>query len=165
MDEDVVIRAARDEELDDVATLVVAAYAEFAATMSPDAWSMFAQDIANVRGRSTQGELLVALIEDRLVGCVTLFREWRGAQPDAAAVRTLAVAPAEQGGGVGRALLGHCVKAARADGKHRVVLTVSEQMEVARDLTERMGFVRAPELDHEPAPGVRMRGYALDLGG
>ena len=43
-----VIRPARDEELDIVASLTVDAYAEHAAAMSPDAWSMFAQDIANV---------------------------------------------------------------------------------------------------------------------
>jgi hypothetical protein len=57
----------------------------------------------------------------------------------------------------------HCVAAARDAGKNRVVLTVSQEMEVARDLTESMGFVRAAELDHEPAPGVRLLGYALRL--
>lgn len=159
----VTIRKARDDELDIVASLTVDAYAEYAAAMSPDAWSMFAHDIANVRGRTGEGELLVAERDGRLVGAVTLFRNWRGAQQDAAGIRMLAVPPAERGAGIGRALMEHCVATARADGKRRVVLTVTQEMETARDLTEKMGFVRAPELDHEPAPGVRLQGFALEL--
>lgn len=159
----VTIRKARDDELDIVASLTVDAYAEYAAAMSPDAWSMFAHDIANVRGRTGDGELLVAERDSRLVGAVTLFRNWRGAQQDAAGIRMLAVPPAERGEGIGRALMEHCAATARADGKRRVVLTVTQEMETARDLTEKMGFVRAPELDHEPAPGVRLQGFALEL--
>jgi len=163
MRDDVVIRPARDEELDIVASLLVDAYAEYAAAMAPDAWSMFAQDIANVRGRQGDGELLVAEQDGRLVGSVELYRNWRGAQPGAAGLRLLTVPPPARGGGIGRALMEHCVRTARSDGKQRVVLTVTQEMGIVRDLCERLGFVRAPELDHEPAPGVRLHGYALAL--
>jgi len=44
------------------------------------------------------------------------------------------------------------------------VLTTTQEMGTARDLTESVGFVRETALDHEPAPGVRAEGYALDLG-
>lgn len=159
----VTIRQARDEELDIVASLIVDAYAEFAARMSPDAWSSFAQDIANVRGRMSDAELLVAVREGRLVGSVTMFADWRGAQADTVGVRLLAVVPDERGTGVGRALMEHCIDRARERGKDRVVLTVAQDMESARDLYEKLGFVREPELDHEPAPGVRYEGYALKL--
>jgi GNAT superfamily N-acetyltransferase len=161
--EELAIRPARDDELDIVASLTVDAYAEYAAAMAPDAWSMFAQDIANVRARMSDGQLLVAERDGSLVGAVTIFRFWRGAQTDALGVRLLAVPPKHRGSGIGRALMERCIDVARADGKGRVVLTVTQEMEVARDLTERMGFVRAPELDHEPAPGVRVLGYALTL--
>ena len=36
-------------------------------------------------------------------------------------------------------------------------------MAVARRLYERMGFVRAPALDFEPAPGVLIQGFRLDV--
>jgi C4-type Zn-finger protein len=36
-------------------------------------------------------------------------------------------------------------------------------MRVAMQLYERMGFVRAPDLDLEVAPGVLAKGYRLDL--
>jgi GNAT superfamily N-acetyltransferase len=158
-----VIRPARDDELDIVASLSVDAYAEHAAAMSPDAWSTFAQDIANVRGRLGDGEVMVAVTDERIVGTVTIFPRWRGAQADALGLRMLAVPPTFRGEGIGRALMEYCVEAARAEGKERVVLTVAQEMEVARDLTERMGFTRAPALDHEPAPGVRLVGYQLAL--
>jgi GNAT superfamily N-acetyltransferase len=157
------IRPANDDELDIIASLTVDAFAEHAAAMSPDAWSTFAQDIANVRGRVGDGQVLVALSDGRIVGAVTIFQHWRGAQSDALGLRMLAVPPAFRGSGIGRALMEHCVDVARDQGKGRVVLTVVQEMEVARDLTERMGFVRAPGLDHEPAPGVRMHGYQLVL--
>jgi GNAT superfamily N-acetyltransferase len=161
--DDLVIREADDDELDIVASLVVDAYSEFAARMAPDAWSSFAQDIANVRGRRIDAEVLVAERGGRLVGTVTRYPDWRGAQRDASAIRVLAVAPDERGTGVGRALMEHCIALARKEGKQRVVISVTQEMEEARDLHERLGFRREPALDYQPAPGVRSTGYALNL--
>jgi GNAT superfamily N-acetyltransferase len=158
------IRNARDDELDTISSLIVDAYAEYAAHMSPDAWSSFANDIANVRGRQADAELLVAEEEDgRIVGSVTMFTGWRGAQEGVAGVRLLAVPPEHRGGGVGRALMEACIARGIEAGKHRLVMTTTQEMAVLRELTERMGFERDPGLDHQPAPGVRFEGYALDL--
>jgi GNAT superfamily N-acetyltransferase len=158
-----VIREADGGELDIVASLVVDAYGEFAARMAPDAWSSFAQDIANVRGRTIDAQLLVAERDGRIVGSVTRYPNWRGAQRDTSAIRLLAVPPAERGTGVGRALIERCIELARKEGKERLVVTVAPEMEDARDLYDKLGFERAPDLDHEPAPGVRSTGYALSL--
>ena len=157
------IRQAREDELDTIASLIVDAYAEYAAHMSPDAWSTFANEIANVRGRMNDATLLVAEIDDRVVGSVTVFSGWRGSQEGAAGVRLLAVPPDNRGSGVGRALMEACIERARRAGKQRLVLTTTQEMGVARDLTESLGFLREPGLDHEPAPGVRYYGYALTL--
>lgn len=160
---DFVIRHARDDEYDIVAALIVDAYAEFAATMSPDAWSSFAQDIANVYGRLSDGEIIVAEVDGNIIGTVTVFRDWRGAQPDTMAMRLLAVPPAHRNSGVGRALMQWAVEEARSTGKTRLILTAMLIMDTVRELAEKMGFERAPELDHEPAPGVRAQGYSLQL--
>lgn len=157
------IRNARDDELDIVASLAVDAYAEYAERMSPDAWSQFAQNIANVRGRLHDAEVLVALTDGLVVGTVTLYTAWRGAQEDSYGIRLLAVPPPQRGKGVGRALMLHCIERARSDGRKRVVLTTSPEMESARDLYESLGFERDRGLDHEPAPGVRVHGFALHL--
>ncbi len=163
MSSELTIRAARDHEVDVVASLIVDAYAEFAAQMSPDAWSSFAQDIANVRGRLLDAEQLVAERNGAVVGTVTLYLNWRGAQEDASAVRLLAVPPSAREMGVGRALMEHCIARAREEGKKRLVLTAMLEMGNARDLYEKMGFEREPRLDHMPAPGVRAEGYSLTL--
>lgn len=159
------IRHAGDGELDIVASLIVDAYAEFAASMAPDAWSMFAQDIANVYGRLSDGQILVAERDGAIVGTMTVFRDWRGAQPGTMALRLLAVPPTERNSGVGSALMEWAVEEARSAGKSRVVLTAMQVMDTVRDMAQKMGFVRAPELDHEPAPGVRVEGYSLALEG
>lgn len=161
--DDLVIRHATTDELDIVASLMVDAFAEYAARMSPDAWSTFAQDIANVRGRLGDAELLVAQRGDRIVGAVTLFRQWRGAQHGAVSIRMLSVPPEHRGSGVGRALMAECVERARQETADRVVLTVAQEMEDAREVFERMGFQRDTSLDHEPAPGVRAEGWVLKL--
>ena len=49
------------------------------------------------------------------------------------------------------------------DDKDRVILTAMQAMDTMRDLLDRKGFERARELDHEPAPGVRVEGYSLAL--
>lgn len=163
MSDDLKIREARDDELDIVASLVVDAYSEFAARMAPDAWSSFAQDIANVRGRSLDAQVLVAERDGRIVGTVTRYPDWNGAQQDASAVRVLAVPPDERGTGVGRALMEQCIEWARDEGKERLVLAVTPEMEDARDLYDKLGFERDPALDHVPAPGVKANGYSLRL--
>ncbi|HEY8341112.1 MAG TPA: GNAT family N-acetyltransferase [Egibacteraceae bacterium] len=159
------IRDARDDELDIVASLSVDAYAEYAARMSPDAWSSFAQDIANVRGRLPDADLLVAELDGKLVGAVTMFTDWRGAQADSVGVRLLAVIPEARGKGIGRALMEEVIARARARDKRRVVLTIAPEMESVKELSEELGFEREPDLDHVPAPGVRSEGYALSLDG
>lgn len=163
MSGDLTIREARDDELDIVASLIVDAYAEYAARMSPDAWSFFAQDIANVRGRLGDARLLVAERDSRLIGSVTLYTDWRGAQSGTYSMRLLAVPPEYRGQGVGRALMEDGIARARAAGVSRLVLTAVQEMESVRDLSEHLGFVRDRSLDHEPAPGVRAQGYALEL--
>ena len=160
---DLQIRPARDDELDDVAALIVDAWAEYAANMSPDAWSSYANDIANVHGRRNDAELLVAERDGRLVGAVTMFLGWRGVQEGSCGVKLLSVLPDQRGAGVGRALVEAVIERARQAGRQRVVMTTTQEMGAVRDLTDSMGFQRDPSLDHQPAPGVRAEGYALQL--
>lgn len=162
-EQDLEIRTADDSDLDKVAELMVDAYAEYAAMMSPDAWSSFAVDIANVRGRSSDADILVAERDGQMVGTLSQYGQWRGAQQGTSALRMLAVPPSERGGGVGRALMEYAIDRARRAKKQRVALTTMEEMEFMRDLAMKLGFVREPGLDHQPAPGVRARGWALDL--
>lgn len=163
-EEELVIRPAREDELDKVAEVCVEAYAEYAAHMSPDAWSAFAVDIGNVRGRRmADADILVAERDGVIVGTVSQYWQWRGAQEGTSSLRLLAVEPHERGGGVGRSLMEYAIARAREGGKQRVALTTVVEMEFVRDLAGKLGFERDARLDHEPAPGVRAQGWALDL--
>jgi ribosomal protein S18 acetylase RimI-like enzyme len=80
-----------------------------------------------------------------------------------AGMRMLAVDPAHQGRGVGRALTEACLERARAAGRRRLVLHTGEWMPAARHLYEGLGFRRVPELDFSPVPGIDLLAYALEL--
>ncbi len=80
-----------------------------------------------------------------------------------ASIRMLAVDPARQGAGVGRALTQWCLDKARQTGRRRMILHTSFRMPRAIRMYERMGFVRTPELDYSPVPGVNLLGFAFDL--
>jgi ribosomal protein S18 acetylase RimI-like enzyme len=82
---------------------------------------------------------------------------------DEAGIRMLAVDPAVQRGGVGRALTGECLRRARAAGKRRLVLHTGLWMPGAIRMYESMGFVRDPAIDFTPVPGIDLLAYVFEL--
>jgi ribosomal protein S18 acetylase RimI-like enzyme len=79
----------------------------------------------------------VWLADGQVVGNVSLRR---AASPGGWVVGNVAVAPAYQGQGIGRALMEAAVEAVRGRGGTWVGLEVREDNQVARGLYERMGF-------------------------
>ncbi len=97
--------------------------------------------------------VLVAEVEGRVVGTVTFVlphdQGWEGrAEPDGDAMfRVLAVDPAAEGAGVGRALVDACVRRAGELGCRRILIVSMAWMDRAHRLYERVGFQRRPDLD------------------
>jgi ribosomal protein S18 acetylase RimI-like enzyme len=83
--------------------------------------------------------------------------------PDEAEIRALAVRPDTQGRGIGRELLQHALNRASRLGVRHLVLCTESEMRGAHRLYEQAGFVRLPERDWSPAPGVRLLVYGLNL--
>ena len=160
------IRVARPDEYAAAGELVVDAYRRL-----PDAAQTAAYEprLRDVAGRAAVATVLVAVGDGgRLLGSVTYV-----AQPgplaesggdDDAHIRMLAVAPAAQGGGVGRRLVEACVERAAATGKRRIVLKTRRSMTTAHRLYERLGFRREPSLDREGTV-VQLIGYSLEISG
>jgi GNAT superfamily N-acetyltransferase len=104
--------------------------------------------------------VLVAELDGRVVGTVTYVlpgdEQWEGRPtPEGdCGFRVLAVDPSAEGNGVGRHLVEHCLERARADGRHRLVITTMEWMTRAHALYDRLGFVRRPDLDVRFPSGV-----------
>jgi hypothetical protein len=56
-----------------------------------------------------------------------------------------------------------CVERARDLGLSGLALSTQPSMRAAHRIYERMGFVRVPERDWSPAPGITLLAYRLDL--
>jgi ribosomal protein S18 acetylase RimI-like enzyme len=81
---------------------------------------------------------------------------------DASGIRLLGVDPRFRGSGAGRALTVRCIDLARDAGHSQVILHTTAAMRVAWRMYERLGFVRAEELDFLQE-GFQVRGFRLAL--
>lgn len=77
--------------------------------------------------------------------------------------RMLVVDPDARGRGVGERLVRRCLARSAELGHHAVVLSSLDSMHDAHRLYQRLGFVRTPERDWEPVPGVFLRCFRLEL--
>jgi len=167
-----VIRVARPADRPAVEAVTLAAYEQYAALVPPRLWREYRRNILDTLADATPDITIVAEAEGALVGSVLLYpagaemvelgrsTSIRLAHPE---VRLLAVAPWARGRGVGRGLMDECIRRTRASGATVLTLHTNDLMSVAMQLYERMGFVRATDLDLEVAPGVLAKGYRLDL--
>ncbi|MFF6789896.1 GNAT family N-acetyltransferase [Streptomyces filamentosus] len=166
---DFTIRAVRPEEHEEVGELTARAYLD-------DGHLTFGEDddylpvMKDVARRAVEAEVLVAAdAEGALLGAVTFTPgggEWADiAGAGEAEFRLLAVRGAARGRGVGEALVRACVDRARTlDGCVRLVLSTQDRMTSAHRIYRRLGFVRVPERDWSPVPGLSpLWAFSLDL--
>lgn len=123
--------------------------------------------LRDVPGRVAGAEVLIALLDERVVGTVT-FATHRSPWAEQsvtgeAVIRMLAVDAATRGAGVGEALVRDCLRRAEQASCSMVRLSSQEDMTAAHRLYERLGFTRTPSFDWSPVPGLRLRTYALPL--
>jgi GNAT superfamily N-acetyltransferase len=160
------IRDARADDQDAIRDVTVAAYGEYAAVMQ-EHWEEYRQSILATLAEVKPAEQIVAEQDGAIAGTVLLFPAGTLlTTPNGASVarvwpevRLLAVLPAARGQGIGAALVRECMRRARQAGAAALTLHTTDMMQVAMRMYERMGFVRAPELDFFPAPEITVKGY------
>lgn len=128
----------------------------------------YAAELADVAGRAQVSEVLVAVDEAVVVGCVTFVPDVHSPLAEQlregeCQIRMMAVAPRCQGRGVGQLLLDAALDRARALGRRVVLLHSTPVMRAAHHLYQRNGFVRVPERDWSPEPGLTLIAFQLDL--
>ena len=127
----------------------------------------YAQVLRDVAARAATATVLVAVRGTSLLGSVTVatgggdFAEQAG--PGEAVVRMLVTDPAARGTGAGTALMQASLQHARRAGCRVVRLSTQASMTVAHRIYERAGFLRTPDRDWSPMPGVHLLTYELVL--
>lgn len=148
----VVIRSAREDELDRVASLFEPALEVYRGT--PDDWALdnYLADLVNVRDRFGLAETYVASDGGEIVGSVAFYRDvalegWSNLPAGWTGFRALVVHPAARGRGVGRSLVERCLERSRELGAATLGIHTVALLRDAIRLYERLGFVRCPEFD------------------
>jgi ribosomal protein S18 acetylase RimI-like enzyme len=158
------IRLARPDEFVRIGELTAAIYVA-AGYISPS--NSYIRRLRDAASRAREAELMVATYDGEPTGTVTYCPHgspWAQLTvPGEAEFRMLAVVPAARGLGLGEALVRHCVSHAREEGCVTLRLSTEPVMHAAHRIYRRLGFVRTPERDWQPQPGVELLTYALAL--
>lgn len=148
-----IVRAATAADVQQVRAVIAAANEGFRGTVPNAFFASYFASAVDVEGRLSDGEVLVAEVDERIVGSITFYRDANDEGTPArfpdwtAGVRATAVHPTARGLGVGRDLVEACIARALAVGATAIALHTASFMTAAVTLYERTGFRRAPEFD------------------
>lgn len=162
---DVLVREARESELDEIGAVTAAAYEGL---VLPDYLSVLRD--ARSRWQYPNTTLLAAFDDgtDGVLGTVVYVEPGSPLSEigvaDEAEFRMLGVLESARGRGVGEALVHACVARAKAERRPRLVLSTTGELKAAHRLYDRLGFSRTPERDWSPTPGLDLIVYVLELG-
>ena len=158
------MRPARDDELDRVGDLTVRAYVE---GTSLDQASDYVHQLRRSRDRAAASPLLVAVIDDEVVGAISLCpyaSEWAEvARPGELELRMLAIDPARRGRGIADQLIEAAAAFALTRADQALVISVIEDNTPAHRLYARHSFVRRPDRDWDPTPEAHLLVYTRDI--
>ena len=171
--DDLTIRDIEPSEFDSLGALMVRVYSGLEGFPTPLEQPKYYELLANI-GRFTERpgtRVLVALTAaGDLVGGVVYFGDMSQygsggiatTIENASGIRLLGIDPAFRNAGAGKALTNACIELARAQGHAEVILHTTAAMRVAWTLYEKLGFVRAEELDFLQE-GYPVYGFRLAL--
>jgi ribosomal protein S18 acetylase RimI-like enzyme len=146
------VRRLAQDEITAMSNILLAAYEEYfpADPVSKDereAWSNYRDDIADVAGRmETYYPPGTLDFQHSETAEVTTPTDWAG-------IRLLGVHPSARGLGIGRLLMTTAIEMAKEAGASQMALHTTDDMEIARGMYERTGFVRDPAFDFYPVAG------------
>jgi GNAT superfamily N-acetyltransferase len=168
----IIVRDVQPGEHEALGQLMVRVYSSLDGFPTPAEQPAYYELLAHV-GRFAErpgARVLVALVGDgELAGGVVYFGDMAQygsggiatSIENASGIRLLGVDPQFRGHGVGKALTRACIGLARESAHAEVILHTTAAMQTAWAMYERMGFVRAEELDFLqegfPVYGFRLR--------
>jgi ribosomal protein S18 acetylase RimI-like enzyme len=165
---DIAVRAARPHEYDEIGEITARAYLDDG-LLDGGGRDPYLAVLRDAAARAARAELLVAAdADDQVLGTVTYAPPGSPLQdiavPGEAEFRMLAVAHRGRGRGAGQALVRACIARAEAEeGVVRLVMSTQPAMRAAHRTYERLGFLRTPERDWDPVPGLTLLTYERAL--
>lgn len=164
------VRKALNDEIEMVREQRLKAYEEHAQVIPGGHWDVLRKAITSDADEQTGVELLVAELDGEIAGSIALFPAksdaYKGLSDmmDYPEIRMLAVTPQSRRKGVAEVLIKECIHQAKSKGSQYVGLHTADFMKPAMRLYERMGFMRMPEFDFEPADdGIIVKAYRLAI--
>ena len=158
------VRLAEEDDLAAVGRITVEAYRADGFLETADDYVSELEDAAT---RARDAELWVAADGRDVLGSVTFCRPGTPfaelAHAGEGEFRMLSGAPPARRRGVAEALVVRCIDRSRELGFDALVMCSMRQMETAHRLYRRLGFVRLPERDWSPVPGVDLLGFIRSL--
>jgi ribosomal protein S18 acetylase RimI-like enzyme len=133
------IALASVSDAEEIAHVLLAAFRDFEALYTPDAFRATTPDAKQIADRVADGPVWVAKEGETVVGTVSAIE--RGEE---VYIRSMAVLPGARGRGVGRQLLAQVEAFAVSRDARRLSLTTTPFLTAAIRLYERAGFRRAP---------------------
>jgi ribosomal protein S18 acetylase RimI-like enzyme len=136
------LREATDGDLPTALAVLQAAFAEYRGWLDPPS-GVHEETVASLRAKMVSGRMVLALLDDTVVGCVLYQPE-----NDHVYLGRLAVLPAYRNRGIATALTAYVEQRARALGIPRVRLGVRVALPHLRARYERMGYHLVEQRSH-----------------
>lgn len=140
METGVQIRIASLGDAEAIAAVIREAFAKDESCYTPEAYAATVPDADEIRRRFDEGEIWVALKNEKIVETVSTV-----AEGEKLYFRSMAVSPAAQGLGVGRKLLETVENFAIENGFKSLFLYTTQFLASAIKLYEQSGFVRGAD--------------------
>jgi ribosomal protein S18 acetylase RimI-like enzyme len=134
------IRLAKPDEALTVSALLEESFAEYRPLYTPAGYAATAISDDEVAARISQGPLWIALLDDRVVGTVSVVPI-----DGSLYIRGMAVLPTARGSKIGEMLLTHVQEFAISQGISRMFLSTTPFLARAIRLYEAFGFCRMAE--------------------
>ena len=136
-DDQAMIRMSTPSDADAISEVLRAAFTPFKDGCTAGAFKAITPTADEIRERYNEGPIWVAIRGDQIVGTVSTVPE-----PEWLYIRSMAVRPGAQGGGIGYRLLDAVEKYGIENGFNRLFLYTSDFLVGALQFYERCGFVR-----------------------
>ncbi|WP_050182644.1 GNAT family N-acetyltransferase [Domibacillus robiginosus] len=164
----IAIRQALPGEIESIREQRIKSYEEHAKKIPAEHWEALKSAVSSNADEQEGVELIVAVEEEEVIGSVALFPARSDAYKglvdmlDYPEIRMLAVTPQARNKGAAKALINECIRRTKESGHSYIGLHTADFMEAAVHLYERLGFVRLPQFDFEPAgDGIIVKAYRL----